>query len=334
MRAVYTFSLLTILTMAPPAFAAGVDPGDATAVQREQAQARFSRGKSLYEAGRFDDAATEFGASNEIVASPNARLYYARALREAGHLVRAYVEFGRTEVEAREHAKEDGRYEKAAETAAAERAALKSKLGFVTVHVDNASDDTKLTVGGEEIKRAGWTEPAPVMPGSSDVVLETPGHAPSRQTIVVKAGHTENLSIDATAGGVAPSAPASDSATSSSSASSAPFDRTKLRPYAYVAGGVAAAGFLTFIVAGVLSNGTYGDLQTKCGSAPCPASLSDEISRGKTEQTIANVGLVFGILGAAAGGTLFVLSMPKSQTTAATISPAVSLGWVGMKGSF
>jgi hypothetical protein len=321
---------------ASSALAAGVDPGEATAVQREQAQARFSRGKSLYEAGKFEDAATEFGASNEIVASPNARLYYARALREAGHLVRAYVELGRTEVEAREHAKEDGRYAKAAATAAAERAALKLKLGFVTVHVDNATDDTRLTVGGEEIKRAGWAEPAPVAPGSSEVVLETPGRAPSRQTITVKAGHTENLTIDAMAGGVATTSPAanSSSASASSSASGAPFDRTTLRPYAYVAGGVAAAGFLTFVVAGVLSNGTYGDLQSKCGSGPCSSSFSDEISKGKTEQTIANVGLVLGVLGAAAGGTLFVLSMPKSQTSSASISPAVSLGWVGMKGSF
>lgn len=332
--AVCTLSFLAMMMTASSTFAAGVDPGDATAVQREQAQARFSRGKSLYEAGKFDDAATEFGASNEIVASPNARLYYARALREAGHLVRAYVELGRTEVEAREHAKEDGRYEKAAATAAAERASLKPKLGFVTVHVDNATDDTKLTVGGEEIKRAGWIEPAPVMPGSSEVVLETPGHTPSRQTIAVKAGHTENLTIDAMAGGAAPASPAADSSSASASTSGAPFDRTKLRPYVYVAGGVAAAGFLTFVIAGVLSNGTYGDLQTKCGSAPCPASLSDEISRGKTEQTIANVGLVFGVVGAVAGGALFVISMPKSQTTSATISPAVSLGWVGMKGSF
>ncbi len=333
-----------MLFAAPPAFAAGVDPGEATSVQREQAQARFSRGKTLYEQGKFDDAATEFGASNEIVASPNARLYYARALREGGHYVRAYVEFGRTEVEAREHAKEDGRYEKAAETAAAERAALKPKLGFVRVQVDNATDDTKLTVGGEEIKRAGWTEPAPVMPGSSDVVVETPGHAPSKQSISVKAGATDSLTIDALAGGVAPVAPAPDSSASApASTSAAPFDRTSLRPYAYVAGGVGAAGFLTFVIAGVLSNGTYGDLQNKCGSAPCPASLSDEISRGKTEETIANVGLVFGVLGAATFGALYLVSIPKSprgtgslrsHSTAASVSPVVSLGWVGMKGSF
>ena len=315
-----------------PAVAAGVDPGEATAVQREQAQARFSRGKALYEAGKFDEAATELSASNEIVASPNARLYYARALREAGHYVRAYVEFGRTEVEAQEHAKEDGRYEKAAETAKAERAALRPKLGFILVHVDNATDDTKLDVGTEEIKRAGWTEPVPVMPGSTDIVVATVGHAPAKQSVTVKAGHTENITVDAMAG--APAAEPTGASSASADTPATDFDRTNLRPYAYVAGGIGAAGLVTFVVAGLLSNSTYGDLQTKCGSAPCPASLSDEVSRGKTEQTIANVGLVFGIVGAAAGATLFVLSMPKSKTTAASISPVVSLGWAGVRGNF
>lgn len=329
-------SFLALTAFSSPAFAAGVDPGAATAVQREQAQARFTRGKSLYEAGKFDAAAEEFRASNEIVASPNARLYYARALREGGHLVQAYVELGRTSVEAREHAKEDGRYEKAAETAENERNALKPKLGFVMVRVENARDDTKLEVGGEEIRRAGWNEPAPVMPGTTEVVVTSGGGAPVRRTVTVSQGKTEDLTIDAASSGAASSSSASpatggDSASLSTSGS----DRTKLRPYSYVAFGVGGAGFLTFVLSGLLANGTYGDLQDKCGSGPCSASLQSEVSRGKTEQTIANVGLVFGVIGAGVGATLFVLSMPKSDSKpAATLAPTISPGWAGVKGTF
>ncbi|MGH7282231.1 MAG: hypothetical protein ACRELY_11945 [Polyangiaceae bacterium] len=327
------------MCLATPAFAAGVDPGAATDVQREQAQARFSRGKRLYEAGKFDDAATEFLASDDIVASPNTRLYYARALREGGHTVQAYVELGRTAVDAREHAKEDGRYEKAAETAEAERTALKPKLGFVMVHVDHATSDTKLIVGSEEIRRAGWNEPAPVVPGKTDIVVETPGNQPVRQSVTVRQGKTENVTIDAAQSGAVPAAtsPSSGaaSADANATASTSSFDRTKLRPYAYVAGGVGAAGLVTFVIAGVLANGTYGDLQQKCGNGACPSSDASEISRGSTEQTIANVGLVFGILGAGVGVTLYVLSMPKSNgTTAATISPVLSPSWAGVKGTF
>lgn len=338
MRAICTFSILATLCMATPAFAAGVDPGAATDVQREQAQARFSRGKTLYEAGKFDDAAAEFNASNEIVASPNTRLYYARALREGGHTVQAYVELGRTAVEAREHAKEDGRYEKAAETADAERNALKPKLGFVLVHVDHATDDTKLTVGGEDIRRAGWAEPAPVVPGTTEIVVETPGQAPVRQSVNVQQGKTDEITIDAAQNGALPaSSSPSNATTADANASASPtgFDRTKLRPYAYIAGGVGAAGLVTFVVAGVLANGTYSDLQQKCGTSACPPAQSSEISRGKTEQTIANVGLVLGVVGLGVGVTLYVLSIPKSNgTTAATISPVLSPSWSGIRGTF
>jgi len=40
---------------------------------------------------------------------------------------------------------------------------MKPKLGFVMVHVDHATDDHEVTVGEEEIRRAGWSEPAPVI---------------------------------------------------------------------------------------------------------------------------------------------------------------------------
>ncbi|MEO8801581.1 MAG: tetratricopeptide repeat protein [Polyangiaceae bacterium] len=326
--------LAASLLLTTPGFAAGVDPGQATAVQREQAQSRFSRGKSLYEAGKYDAAATEFQAANDIVASPNARLYYARALREGGHLVQAYEELGRTEVDAREHVKDDARYEKAADTAAAERSALKPRLGFVVVDVQHPTNDTTLTVGGEEIRRAGWTEPAPVKPGTTDVVVESGGKTVRRQ-VSVRQGHTESMTIDAAADDAVATSATTPSSGAQVSTSDAPTDRTKLRPYVYVAGGVGAAGLVTFVVAGLMANSTYGDLQDKCGTSACPAPLHDEISRGKTEQTIANVGLVVGVLGAGVGATLFVLSMPKKNgTTAATLAPVVGPSFSGIKGTF
>lgn len=333
MRASFVTCLFASLLFTTPAIAAGVDPGQASAVQREQAQSRFSRGKSLYEAGKYDAAATEFLASNDIVASPNARLYYARALREGGHLVQAYEELGRTEVDAREHTKDDARYEKAADTAAAERSALKPRLGFIVVDVQHPTEDTKLTVGGEEIRRAGWTEPAPVKPGTTEVVVESGGKTVRRQ-VSVRQGHTESMTIDAAADDATASAGTTPSGTATVSKSGAPSDRTRLRPYAFVAGGVGAAGLVTFVVAGLMANSTYGDLEDKCGTSACPASFRDEISRGKTEQTIANVGLVVGVLGAGVGATLFVLSRPKKDGTTATVAPVVGPSFSGIRGTF
>ena len=62
---------------------------------------------------------------------------------------------------------------------------------------------------------------------------------------------------------------------------------TKLRPFAFVAAGVGVAGLATFAVAGIMSNSTYSNLETTC-KGPCPPELAGDVSKGKTQQTIAN----------------------------------------------
>jgi hypothetical protein len=89
---------------------------------------------------------------------------------------------------------------------------------------------------------------------------------------------------------------------------------------------------VTFAIFGSLARSTYDDLQTVCGGGPCPANKADEISSGKTYQTVANVGLALGILGVASGATLFVLSLPKAsptQNAALVLSPR----WIGVRGN-
>ncbi len=316
------------VTLAPGALlAAGASPGVATPIQREQAQARFLRGKELFAKQAFAESLVEFQGSLAIVASPNTRLYAARCYRQMGKLVEAYVELLRTSVEAREHSSEDTRYVKTGEAADQERLDLAPQLGFVSVTVDRAAGNTTLKVGQEEIGRGGWREPIPVMPGTAEVIVETPDRAPLRQEVRLAAGESKALSFDAAA-----DAPSSSVAGTPAMQAPVATSRAGLRPYAYVAGGVGAAGIVTFVVAGLLSKGTYDDLASSC-HGPCPRSRQSDIDAGKTQQTVANVGLVVGIVGAAAGVTLFVLSAPakdKPASAAFVASPTE----VGLRGVF
>ena len=189
--------LLAATLVAIPAHAAGVDPASATAVQREQAQQHFLKGKDRYDRNDMNAALDEFRASLEIVASPNARLYVARTLREMGRLVEAYVELGRTAADAKEHEREDGRYGKAATAALAERDAIAPQIGFVQLTVKNASDTTTVTVGGNAIVRAGCNDPIPVKPGNVDIVVATPGAPPVEKTPTLHAGQKLALEVDA-----------------------------------------------------------------------------------------------------------------------------------------
>lgn len=330
-RASSPFALLLAICIATfgagAAFAAGVEPGKATPVQREQAQQRFLKGKTLFAQKKYDPALAEFRASIEIVESPNTRLYAARCLREMGKLVDAYVEFGRTAVEANELSPEDPRYKKAGESATAERSELAAKLGFVTIGLEHATDETKLTVAGEEVKRAGWSEPLPVMPGTTAIVVETPGKPKVEKTITVEAGATASLSIDVDEGAT-PAAPTTIATTTTTATDATTTEgRSGLRPYAYVAGAIGAVGLVTFVVAGAMANHVYSDLSDACGGGACPPSRSDDVARGKRDQTIANVGLVVSIVGFAAGVTLFVISAPKKKdgegaSAAVSITPS------------
>jgi hypothetical protein len=328
---------IALTSLALDSSAAGVAPSAATKEQKESAQSHFLRGKELYGQNKFDAALAEFTASIDVVASPNTRLYLARCLREMNKPVQAYAEFGRTASEARELAKTDSRYEKAAEAAEQDQRALEPKIGLVSVSVERPNASTTLRVAGEEVRREAWSQPVAVNPGSTEVVAETPGRPAVHKSVTVAAGQKESVTVDAAAEEAPAQQAATPVTTEKKAEVSTPSDRAGLRPYAYVAGGVALAGLATFTVAGLLSNGTYSDLEQACGGErACPPGHEDEISSGKTEQTIANVGLVVFVLGAAGAVTLWVLSTP-SKSTASTASTAkiVTRGsFLGLEGSF
>jgi hypothetical protein len=323
---------LAVVTATAPAAAGAATPAQATPVQREQAQARFVRGRELYSAGRYDAALAEFTASLDIVSSPNTRLYVGRCLREMGRLVAAYVELGRTAVEAKELTREDPRYQKAGEAASEERAQLAPKLGFVDVSVAHPAPTTSLKVGNDEVRRGGWSEPVPVMPGTAEVTVETPGHPPIRKTVEVAAGGRQSVAIDAS-GEPAPPTAAQGATGDGEQKATDDAGEPKYRPLAYAAGGLAVAGLATFAIAGTLANGTYSDLEQVCGEKPCPPGHEDEISRGKTQQTFANVGLGVFIVGAAAAVTLFVVGTPRSSSKAAA-RLQIGPGYAGLRGAF
>ena len=331
-RSLATALALAMVGASFPASAVGIEPAKATPLQREQAQNRFLKGKTFFAQKKYGPALDEFRASMEIVESPNTRLFVARCLREEGKLVEAYVEFGRTEVEANELSAEDPRYKKAGESATSERKAMASRLGFVTVRVAHATADSKMLVGGEELRRAGWDEPVPVMPGTTEIVVDTPGKTAVRKTVTVAAGGTASLDIDALEGSSTETAPPPPPPPPPP----APAPEHDLRPYAYVAGAVGVVGLVTFVVAGAKSNSIYDDLKSSC-NGPCPASRADDVASGKRWQTIANVGLVVGVIGAATGVTLFVLGKPKDQTAksgAVQATLAVSPTGVWLNGQF
>ena len=94
-----------------------------------------------------------------------------------------------------------------------------------------------------------------------------------------------------------------------------------MRTAAFIAGGVGVAGFALFTIAGLGAKSTFNRMSDVCGSAGCsdPGQI-DEIDKGRSQQTLANVGLAVGVVGLAAGATLFILSRNPNGDPAATVA--------------
>ncbi len=340
--------LACTMLVASAGFASGVSPGDATPAQKKEAMGHFVAGKQAAEAKSWEKAQTELRASLEVVDSPNARLLLARTLRDSGDLAGAWAEYGKTLDDAALLAAKEPRYQETVNAATGERAELDAKLAFVTVVIAHAPADATLKVGGRVIPHDQWSAPIFVPPGTTDVVVaDAAGKELARQTVAATLGQKTAVELDAQPppppAPAAPAAPSPDDVPPSDSAAPAKDrvaptsgDRSKLRPYAYAAGGVGVAGFAVFGIFGAMGKSTYHDLQSACPGNACPPDKASEISSGKTQELVANVGLVVGAVGVAAGATLLVLSLGGSSPTAAP-APGASLvvapNFIGLRGA-
>lgn len=308
----------------------GAPAGASADAAAKKALDLFKKGQALYKANKFAEALPLFRESFALVPSPNSRILIARCLVGTGDFLAGYQEFDAViaDVDARQEAK----YQQTRDAAVQERDELaNTKLAIVTISVANAAPGTRVAIGDKDIPADTWGKPMPMMPGAVDVTLTTPPAPPQTQRVDLRAGEKRPIALDAAPGGAPPPPPPTTSSGGS---------RAVLRPIAYLAGGIGVAGFGVFGVFGGLASATYSDLESKCsggeGSRVCPSDTQGQIDDGKMQKDVANIGLIVGAVGLAAGVTLFVLSIdrgPKKEA-AVHVQPVVAPGYVGFQGAF
>jgi hypothetical protein len=297
-------------------------PAPAAAGDVASAKAKFDKGKALFTAKNYADALAEFRASYGIVKSPNSHFFIANCLRELGRLAEAHIEYDRVAAEARAAGEQ---YEGAIDAALAERDALTPKIVLVNVTTPVGHTDGVLTVGGLEVTSDLAGKPIPAMPGNIEVILSASGKAPISQTVTGAAGETKSVTLEF---------PKETTPGDGDQPSGGKKFFTPLRIGALAAAGVGVVGMVIFAVQGTASNETYDRLQSQCGG-PCPSSFAADIDKGRTQQTVANVGLGLGIVGLGAGAALFVLSMKKQpDATQPQTTWLIGPGSLGVRGTF
>jgi hypothetical protein len=212
-----------------------------------------------------------------------------------------------------------------------------------------AAGEMQVTLDGQALPNAFGGGPIALDPGRHELVAESPGRSRVARIIVAQQGVQNRAVTLDFAPEPAPAASADVTVDAGSSGS-------PLRPYAYVAWGLGAVGLGTFAVLG-----TLGRADERAAKDDCPKGTPnrEEVEPGtcylpdfnerkriyEREFVLADVGLVTGILGAAAGTVLFILSASDGASSSSDsgsdeaglhldVAPAPGGGYASVGGAF
>jgi hypothetical protein len=284
------------------------------------ADAKFNTGLRLFKAGKMADALPVFREVADGSGSPNARLYVGHCLQQLGRYVEAHRAF--TAVVKQTTQRGDTKYETTREAALAQLGLLEPRVAKVVVSMVEVPHGLAVTLDGTPLEEKDFGSSIVVEPGMHKIEGSAPEMAPVRRDISVEAGESKTTILTFKKLETA-AAPVAESP-AKVEVSTTPFP---LRTVGFVAGGVGVAGLTVFTVAGLMAKSTFNRMSDVCGSAGCsdPAQL-DEIEKGRSQQTLANVGLVVGLVGLSAGAALVILggknqSAPPAATVAVSGTP-------------
>jgi hypothetical protein len=297
---------------------------------------QFKKGRDLYKQGKYAEALELFQAAFAASASPNARLYVARALRELGDVTESYREMKSTLDDARKRAESDDKYVKTRDSAAAELALLEPQVGKLVVTVVGADAGVELTIDG---KPAIVGRPNVLQPGSRILVARAPGMAESQKQVTVVGGETSatTVTLQATTGDPPPDGGAVVPPPSGEEGDQpAPTSGGGVRIAGFVVAGVGVAGLVAFAITASMAKSDYDTLDEECGGVRCTdPTFADTVDSGETMETVSHVTLAVGLAGVVAGGLMILLGgADEPAETTAGVAPLPGGGLLTVGGRF
>lgn len=197
-----------------------------------------------------------------------------------------------------------------------------------------AAGSVRVQLDGNEVPGALGGSAVALDPGKHELVVERPGHDRLTRVIVAQQGvQNRVVSIELEEPAAAPSAPAADEPRDIP-----PEGSSSLRPYAYVAWGVGAVGLGAFAMLGTLGRADEQALKDDCPNATTDETLvgpgicsKADVDQRKSDYErkflFADIGLVTGLMGVAAGTTLFILSATNGSSSSAAHANEGSARW-------
>jgi hypothetical protein len=293
------------------------------------ADALFKKGVELAKDGKFGEAAEKLLASYQLDPARGTLQALAMAEERAGKLATAHAHF--SELLDLSLKANDSPREKIARERMDKLAPRLPKLELRGTLPGGA----EVMLDSVRVPLAALGTALPVDPGEHRVKATGPGGASFDKTITV--AEAQALQLDIVLAQPQPgtshpepavSAPAPEPADKPSAKSST------LSTVGWITTGVGVVGLGLGSYFWIKSNATYNDVQGACPDNRCATDMSGKIDDGKTQETIARVGMIAG--GVALVGGVTMILVGRRPAPASTTSARLTAGptWVGLSGSW
>lgn len=298
-----TLAFLLAAALSLAAAPARADGGD-----EQKAVQLFEKGRKLAKDGRCAEAIAPLTESLKYTEGVGTLLNLGACYETLGKTASAHRTFLRAQDVATKN--DDRRKDEARDRAKA----LEKDVSTLLVHVPvTIKTSAEVRVDGEGWPRERWDVPWPIDPGVHEIEIEAKPQPKQTQQITVrpKGDHAEwaaavpsdTKADDAPARPIGPPRePGADGGSSQ-------------RGWAYVAGGIGAAGLATGIIAGVISLSAHSSLVGRCPAYPtCDVSDKSQLDsmngNAKLSGNISTVGLIAGVVLLGTGIALY-FTAPK-----------------------
>lgn len=294
----------------------------------------FNEGLALAYANNCAAALPKYREVASIKMTPQVAFAIAECEERTGKLVSALGNYRL----AQSSAAGDPKAEKAVESAPDRITALEARIPKLTVKRGKNADDVAVVIDATEVGASLVGTPVDVDPGPHTVIAKRRGEEVAKQTVSVAEKETKTFTLDVPADSVV--APQNGGDPSADQGG-----RSKVPGYVLVAGGGASV-IVSAIFIG-LRAGTISDLNAACGgTSSCPKSSSSIADKGKTYTGVAEITMLAGVGGLAAGIIWIATagpSKPPAEPTARvggarvalrTSSPGADRAGLSLAGSF
>jgi hypothetical protein len=297
-RAGILFTGGLILALTAPAAAQNRDAATAEAL--------FRQGRQAMEAKNYADACQKFAESEKLDAAAGTLMNLATCEEKLGKLASAWQHW-KEAIDALPPKDDRGTF------ARSRVEELEKKLPRLQVTLTSGADQgAKVFRDDIELGPGGQGVPLPVDPGPHTITVRLAGHFPKSVNVSLAIGETSQVELHP--GDVDPNANKATVTGDTKKGSS--------RTLGWVLGGVGLVGVGAGVASGLVLVNTKKTVADNCSvDKVCNADGLNAAATGKKLLVVNTVGWVVGALGLGFGA-YFVLSAPKSQTTAA-LAPSI-----------